>query len=142
MIFYFFVKILRRKAIPCFNPLDKSGINARPVIIFGRTSPFQYTTECPIFQRKAKDHGPFCGLKKTGGTPPPVFLAAFCLRFGFFWQLFKLWVVQSCIVAAFGQKFFMGTLFLDIPVLHVQDLVRVFNRRQAVGDDKGSPAGH
>ena len=36
----------------------------------------------------------------------------------------------------------MGTLFLDIPVLHVQDLVRVFNRRQAMGDDKGSPAGH
>ena len=50
--------------------------------------------------------------------------------------------MQARVMAVAGQKFGVTAAFDDASLIHDEDLVGPFDRRQTVGDDQRRPPGH
>ena len=74
-------------------------------------------------------------IVNTAGAAASQRLRRFCLSFRS-GRLLKLAVIEVGIEAACGQQAFVRALLDDIAVLHHEDEVRVFDRREAVGNDE------
>ena len=54
----------------------------------------------------------------------------------------KLTIIELCIETVFVQKLFMSTLLNNLPLVHHQNQIRLFNSRQAMRHNKARPPLH